>query len=506
MKIVFVALAVENLAIEYISSYLKSFGHEVEIVFDPRLFATEAFSFKRLEKAFDITEEMVEEIAEKNPDVVGFSVFSFNYQRSLSLARKIKARRPGQIIVFGGVHPTCVPEVVIKEPGVDIVCVGEGEEALRELLGSLNGRPQTKIRNLWFKKGKRIIRNPCRPLIADLDRLPLPDKDLFFQVYPGFIKDDYYTASSRGCPFACTYCANNALRRIYQGLGKPVRRRSPENLVDELVWAKKNYGIRQITFVDDVFVEDVSWLRVFAKLYKKKVGLPYVMITHPLFMKREIVRLLVGSGCYFLLFGIQSASEETRKKILKRFESNADIEKAAETCHEFKLKFSVDHIFNIPGEEVKEQEEALKFYNRLRPSIINSYWLQYFPGTEIIKTAEKFGILNQKTVEKINQGRTSTSLVVGLGNKDTINPRFFYTNFQFFFMLLPVLPKFFTDFVVSRKLYLKFKSPPIILNIFLKSLINLSQRRGSVYWGIIKSTVFFMKRNLRLKWQFRDER
>ncbi len=502
MKIIFVALAVENLAIEYLSSYLKSFGHEVEVVIDPRLFATEAVSFKRLEKAFDIADEIVEEIYQKRPDVVGFSVFSFNYQRSLTLARKIKARRPGQIIVFGGIHPTCVPEVVIKENCVDIVCVGEGELALRELLDSLNGRPRTDIQNLWFKKGKRIIKNPSRPLITDLDSLPLPDKDLFFRIYPGFIKDDYYTASSRGCPFACTYCANNALRRIYQGLGKPVRRRSPKNLVEELVWAKKRYGIKQITFVDDVFVEDAAWLKVFAGLYKKKIGLPYVMITHPLFMKREIVKLLVDSGCYFLLFGIQSASEETRKKILKRFEANTDIEKAAELCHEYKLKFSVDHIFNIPTEGVREQEEALKFYNRLRPSIINSYWLQYFPGTEIIKTAEKLGIFNQKTIQRINQGRTSTSLVVGLGNKDSINPQLFYTNFQFFFMLLPVLPKFFTDYVVNHKLYLKFKSPPIILNIFLKSLINLSHRRGSVYWGIIKSTAYFMKRNLELKWRF----
>lgn len=499
MKVVFIAFAVENLPIEFLSSYIKKNGHDIELVFDPCLFATEAVVSKKLEKIFDIGPQVVKQVLEKKPDLIAFSVFTCNYQRSLKIAGEIK-RNSSVPIIFGGIHPTSVPEEVIKEKCVDIVCVGEGEEAMVELLESIGeGKTRTNIKNLWFKKNGKVVRNKCRPLLSDLDNLPFLDKKLFYDIYPGFISNDYYTSSSRGCPFACTYCANNVLRDVYRGLGRPVRRRSPRNIVAELVWAKKEFPIKQVTFVDDVFVEDVKWLKEFVKDYKMKVGLPYVMITHPLFISEEIVKLLKDSGCYFLLFGIQSASERTRREILKRFEKNEDIIKAADICHKYKLLFSVDHIFNIPGEGLKEQEEALILYNHIRPTIINSYWLQYFPRTPIIENAVKQGIIKKEEIEKINKGLTSTSVVVGIGNKDTFSPDLVYTNFQFYFLLLPVLPKWFTENVIKNKWYLSKFKPPMWLNVFVKFFISIAEKRGSVYGGIIRLTLFFARKNILTK-------
>ena len=326
MKIVFVTVANENIAIELLSSFLKERGCDVKVIFDPRVFATEAFDFKKLASFFDISKHIVKQINEEKPDLIGFSIFTFNYQYYLKLAKAIKKSGQEAPIVFGGIHPTSVPDRVIKEECVDIVCVGEGEYALLELLENLKkGEKRTDIKNLWFKKGKQVIKNPCRPLIADLDKLPFPDKEMFYKIYPSFIRDDYSALSSRGCPFACTYCGNNVLRKTFYGLGKVVRRRSPKNIVDELVWAKEKFGIKKVTFVDDVFGQDQKWLKAFAKDYKKRVDLPYIIITHPLFMTKPIVELLVDSGCYFLLFGIQSASEKTRREVLKRYETNKDI-------------------------------------------------------------------------------------------------------------------------------------------------------------------------------------
>ena len=114
------------------------------------------------------------------------------------------------------------------------------------------------------------------------------------------------------------------------------------------------------------------------------------MLTHPSFLILDIAKLLKKSGCYFLLFGIQSASETVRKNILNRFESNAQIAQAAQNCHEAGLQFSIDHIFNIPTEGIKEYKQAVKFYYSLHPSVINAYWLQYFPKTEIVNIALKY--------------------------------------------------------------------------------------------------------------------
>lgn len=204
------------------------------------------------------------------------------------------------------------------------------------------------------------------------------------------------------------------------------------------------------------------------------------------------------------MFGIQSASETTRAKILKRYESNKQIEKAAQDCHKAKLKFSIDHIFNIPGEGLKEHQQALSFYNKLRPSIIHSYWLQYFPGTEIIKTAMKYKIISKSDLKNIEEGKTSTSLVVGLGGKDNFDPNLVYKNLQFFFTLLPIIPQKLMDKIINKKLYLTRFNPPLILNIALKFFINLINHRAGVYLGIVKFNLYFCYKNLSTKWNLKS--
>ena len=106
-------------------------------------------------------------------------------------------------------------------------------------------------------------------------------------------------------------------------------------------------------------------------------------------------------------------------------------------------------------------------------------------------------------VKEINEGRTSTSLVVGFGGKDNFSPELIYRNFQFLFMLLPLLPKRVMDFIIQKKFYLKVFNPPIIVNIGLKFLVNLKNKRAGVYFGIIRSIIYFSKSNLLLKWKYR---
>ncbi|MDD4938290.1 MAG: radical SAM protein [Candidatus Shapirobacteria bacterium] len=495
MKIVFVGIGVESLAIEFLSSFLKKKGHQVELVFDPTSFATEAVQSPKIAKVFDIQKEIVQQIINKKPDFIGFSIFTINYQRCLKLAKILKKKLPNTPIIFGGIHPTSVPQLVIKEKNVDMICIGEGEHALNELL---KNSTRTDIKNIWFKKDKKIIKNPCRPLIKNLNRLPFPDKDLYYQVYPGFF-NDYYTISSRGCPFNCTYCGNNVINKIYTGLGPRIRRRSPKNIVDELAAAKKKYHLKRITFVDDVFVQDLKWLKEFTKEYKKRVNLPYAMLTHPMFLTPDIAKLLVKSGCYFLLFGIQSASEKIRRKILNRFETNQQIYQAAQNCHKAGLKFSIDHIFNIPTEGIKEYQEAAEFYYSLHPSVINAYWLQYFPKTEIVNIALKHKYLKKSDIKKIENGLTNTSLSVGIGGKNAFDPNMTYRNVQFYFMLMPILPNKLNQIILKKKWYLVHIKPPLILNLLIKFLVILLNNRAIVYIEIAKSILYFAKYSLSLK-------
>lgn len=492
MKIVFFVIGVESLGVEILSSFLKKNHHQAELVFDPNLFSSEVFKFKKLAKYFDTYKQLARTALSKNPDFIGFSTNTINYQRSLKIAREIKKINPKIPILFGGVHPISVPDLVIKEKCVDIVCVGEGELALVEFFNLYKkNQDYYHVQNLWFKKSNHIIKNPLRPLIKNLDTLPLPDKKLFYDVYKDLIRNNYYIITSRGCPFACTYCANNIFHKKFSNLGPIIRRQSPKKVIDELIWAKKTFGIKQISFIDDVFVQDVEWLKTFAKLYKKYIRLPYVMETHPKFITYKIAKLLSDSGCILLAFGVQSASENTRFKILHRFETNKEIISVSKICHRAKIRFSVDHIFNIPTEAESQQVEALKLYNQIRPSVINSYWLQYFPQTDITQIAVDNHIFNKKDIQKINQGQTNTSLVVGFGSKDTFNPVLKYTNFQFLFMLLPMTPKKIFNLYIKFKLYkLPFK-PPLFITIGIKFFINLFEKRGYVYIQILRNLFHF---------------
>lgn len=500
MKIVFFAVGVESLGVEALSGFLKSHGHQTDLVFDPNLFSSEAFHFKKLATVFDTYRQLAKAAIDKKPDFIGFSTNTLSYQRSLKIAGEIKKINPKIPIIFGGIHPTSVPQVVIKEKSVDIVCIGEGEGALLELLTTYpKNQNFYRIKNLWFKKSKHIIKNPCRPLIKNLDTLPLPDKKLFFDVYPDFVKNNYYIITSRGCPFACTYCANNIFHKKFLHLGPIVRRQSPKKVISELAWAKKKFNIKQISFIDDVFVQDLAWLKTFIRLYQKSIGLPFVMETHPRFVTYQIAKLLADSGCILLGFGIQSASEITRRDILHRYETNQEILSAANACHRAKVRFSVDHIFNIPTETEAEQVEALKLYNQIRPSVINSYWLQYFPKTDIIKIAIKNHIFSQKDVPKINQGLTTTSLVVGFGGKDSFNPKLRWTNFQFLMMLLPFTPPKIFNLYIKHKLYQLPFRPPIFISIGIKFFINLYEKRGYVYLQMLKSLFHFCFINLKIK-------
>jgi len=497
LKVTFVQSEGESLAIEYLSSILKSHEHKTSLAFDPRLFDSSSLQNSYLMKTFDTKMELVKEIKRMKPDLIGFSVYTGNYQWALSMARLIK-RELDVPVIFGGVHPTLVPETVIRGECVDMLCVGEGEYALLELVGDLEqGRVNYETKNIWFKKEGKVIRNDVRPPLKNLDDLPFPDKDLYYECQP--FNGIYMIMASRGCSFACTFCCNFCLRSIYGQKGRHVRRRSVKNVIDELIWMKTKFKAKYVDFPDDVFTSDIKWLEEFSKEYRSTVDLPFSCITHPALVNRKAIELLKRAGCYWLMIGVQSASESNRRSILNRFETNEQIRRVAEECHRVRLHFSCDHIFNIPFESEKEQIEALKFCNEIRPSIINTYWLQYYPKTEILRKAREAGILNDATIAEINEGKMSTSQVVGIGAHDDFNPERKFYNFAFLLNLLPLLPKWVVGKIVEKRWFMRWFKSPIWLNTLIKFVVRLRIGQSHIYFSEMKGLMYNMLRNWRLR-------
>lgn len=437
MKVTFVYPGAESLAVEYLSSMLKVNGHKSCLVFDPVLFNDQQYlNVPLLAKLFDSKKKLMEDILETKPNLIAFSVVTDHYLWACSIARRIKKLAPEIPILFGGIHVTSVPDEVIKNDFVDIICVGEGEEAIVELANNLkNGKDITKIKNLWVREGGIVHKNPVRSLI-NLNKLPLPDKELFEDYVP--IKNGMYMImASRGCPFNCNYCCNSVLRQL-NAKGMYLRWRSPSNVIRELKIMDGKYSFSGVQFMDDLFTTDRKWVIEFLSRYKEEINKPFECMTHTAFLDRSLALILKEAGCTRIKFGIQTINEGIRKRVLNRDEKHKHVVKALRACDGIGLGYSLDHIVGIPYETREGFLETAEFFSQTNALRVNCYALCYFPKTRIVDIAKKYGVLNDKQIKLIEEGK-GTMYIYGssLKGKDLE----FYYALRKFYSLMPFISK-----------------------------------------------------------------
>ncbi|MFT3711211.1 MAG: radical SAM protein [Archangium sp.] len=445
MRVVFVAIGQEQLGISMLSAVLRANGHETSLVFSPALFNDRYyFDIPGLKDVFSRDHLLVDEIAAADPDLIAFSVLTPTYQWALDIARAAR-ERCGVPVIFGGVHPSAVPEVCLENECVDFVCVGEGEFALLSLCEALERGervPSTPIANLWWRDGNGgFVKGPRSPFFQDLDALPFADKELWEDSLA--LADHYLIMSSRGCPYRCTFCFNNFFARLPgKGGGKYVRQRSVEHTMNELLAAKERYGIRYVDIEDDIFTVDKEWIRAFTKRYEKEIGVPFHCLSHPRFMDRDVAAMLKDAGCVHVQMGVQSADEEYKRRELLRWEKEADLEKSLEAMASVGLRVKLDHILGLPNEPMSAQEKARVLYAKYPPMRIQTFWLTYVPGIDLTKRALEQGVLSQEQVDEINRGKTRVFRHPHLEERvDAKEAKDFYQRYDLLFRLMPLLPK-----------------------------------------------------------------
>lgn len=491
MKIAFVTSHYENLGLEYLSARLKAEGREVRLFFEPGLFHNFFMERGLLHRLFSFDSYLLAGMEKWKPDIVAFSVISDNYSWTLKMAREIK-RRTGAVVVFGGVHPTSVPEFVLEDGVADYLVLGEGEDAFSELAGAVERkRDASAMDNIaCVRDGKKII-NRLRPPFCDLDALPFPDKDLFFGECPAAVRASYMVLGSRGCPNSCSYCWNSMTHRLYPG-GVYFRRRSPRNVVAELRRAKARYGIRKVTFYDEVFTDDPVWLKTFLELYKADIGLPFFCCVHPDSVTPESVRLLSEAGCAAINIGIQTINETTRVNVLGRPGNNASVARAMELLRASKIFVYSNIMLGLPGEGEEEILNTLRFCAAHRADLPAIYWLRYYPGTRIVNLARERGILSAEQVEKINRsreylpyastGNTYSKNIQRLGN---------------LILLTGVLPERLVNYIADKKLYRYFYSGnllfPVILAVGWGKMLLRGKRNPFHYFGFRDYAAYYLR-------------
>jgi anaerobic magnesium-protoporphyrin IX monomethyl ester cyclase len=406
MKVTFVVLGSEQLAVSQLSAIAKRDGHQVGIAFSASLFNDRYnLEFPSIAKIFDDQSEVIGAIQKQEPDVLVFSCLTSTYQWMLGIARIAKDINPNVKTIFGGVHISAVPDRVIIKPEVDYVVVGEGDVVFPLILNAIaEGGATEAIPNTRFKDSNGcVIRGIQQGFIQDLDALPHFDKEIWEDHIR--VGDLYLTMASRGCPYTCSFCFNNFFAKLPdEKRGKYVRQRSVDHVMEELVWAKKRYNIKCVDFQDDVFTVNKTWIKEFTERYKKEINVPFQCLIHPKYFDDEMARWLSEAGCTWIQMGIQTMDEKFKHEHLRRYEHSDHIVRSLESMERYGIKAKVDHMLGLPGEPIGSQETALTLYSEHSPKRIQTFWTCFLPGTDLMKQGIEQGLISEEQAERLNEG------------------------------------------------------------------------------------------------------
>jgi anaerobic magnesium-protoporphyrin IX monomethyl ester cyclase len=388
-----------------LAGYIKAKGHNVEI-FDTTFYSQfleknrnkvgEKFGlYKPIENPItikyidsDATADLLKMIKEFSPDIVGFSTLSATYLLAVEMSRKIKEAFSDLPVIFGGLHPSISPDQVIVEPSIDMICIGEGEYAMEELLQRMELKKDIfDVRNLWVKQDGKTYKNPIRELIS-LDKLPILDWSLFSEqhIYAplnGRMRRIGSVEFSRGCPYSCNYCSCTALRNL-TAPQKYLRHKSTAGSISDLVILKERYKVEMFYFLDETFLSmDLNLLKEFAGLYKSKVGIPFYAMTHPSSVTEEKVKIIEDMGCYLMTIGIEVGNERFRSDILNRKVANTKIIKAFDLFHKSKVLPSAFAMIGLPFETRELIFETIELFRRCKPATYSVGIFQPFMGSKL---------------------------------------------------------------------------------------------------------------------------
>ena len=333
------------------------------------------------------------EIRAYQPDIIAFSTTSFTHQKSLEIGKFIRQVYSDLPFVFGGVHPTLLPEQTIQHSLVDVICIGEGEDSFLEYLDKLNEDQAPNVEGIWYKEGSgRICRNKLRPFKENIDDLPFPnwehweiERYLKTNLYylPGALK----YLSSRGCPYDCSFCSNQAIKEMVPG--RYYRVRGAENIIEEIKLNLARFGQRgfsSIAFGDEVFGLDLQWLKRFCQLYKKE-GLSdkvkWTCATRADVITEEWASIVADSGCKMVMLGIESGDDHIRMQVYKKNISRKDIIKATSNLNNHGLAFGFYMLVGCPQDNWKTIKAGINLVRELNPLVSHFSFYQPLPKTEL---------------------------------------------------------------------------------------------------------------------------
>ncbi len=449
----------ESLAVTDVSGLLKSRGHETELF------------FKKNERRF------ARKVAESGAGLIVVPMDIWGERVALSIAAEAKEASDAPI-VFCGTYPMLFPEI-INDPQVDIVARGESEFPILDLADRLErGEDYSDVLNLTVKSGGEVRVNDMRPLVQDLESLPLPDRALYFKYWFMKVISVKRFTSGRGCPNACSFCYNAKFRGFFTGKGRYLRRKSVSRIMEEIEEMKRLASMRSIHFSDDIFTHDKPWVMEFSREYAKRFrDIPFTCNTTVHDIDDEMVSEMKRANCAGIAIGVETGNERLRIDKLNKHYLDSQIVDAAALVKKHGLILTAFNMIALPYETIENAFETVRLNRDIKADNIRVTFLSPIPRTQMVEEAIKDGLLN------VNYEKTGMRVMTP--EIHTKRDREFETLYALFDIAAasPALEK------LVRKL-LRVKIPPVVL--FFLLIPRMLREKKFFRISLISGILFYM--------------
>ncbi|MBT4730299.1 MAG: B12-binding domain-containing radical SAM protein [Bacteroidetes bacterium] len=363
------------LGLMYIGSVAENLGHTVNLVdLSSKTDSDEYLSFI------------------PDAEVYGFTVSVMDYKVCHQLAAELKERRQC-LVIFGGMFPTCVPELVNYDV-VNSIIIGEGERAFKDLLSDISEK-------------KILSRKYISPQIENLDSISFPLRKGTNFINTSLLSGNLASTTiitTRGCPFECAFCASNSI------WGRNVRFRSSQNVLKEIDTLIEGYNVEGLRFLDDTMTLRLDFFKKLCYGLKER-SITWRCSTKSNLVTKDLAQIMYDSGCDEVGIGIESADQGildfmNKKVKVKQHEAAIRILKNAG------IRITCFFMTGLPGESESTPDLNLEFIKKTNPDRVFCTTFMPYPGTDVWNNPEKYKI------RILSRDFTKYHMVSGVGEED----------------------------------------------------------------------------------------
>lgn len=371
------------------------------------------------------------------PQIVGISFLTTTALGAFRLSRDIKKRMPATIVILGGPHATALPTDSLRDSGADLVLVGEGEKSFPHAVRNIIEAQGRLSPDLWKdvpgacyhtnSPDQPTVQNPPPPYVNPLDQLPLPAWDLLdLSKYRGWYlakqQPEVPILSARGCPFHCTFCSNAVWK-----CSKPTwRQRSAKNVVDEIEFLHKTYGIREVFDQADEFNASLDHaLDICRELKRRNLGITWKAQLRASPFNEELAKAMAEAGCWYVHLGIETGNQETLDGIGKHI-TLPEVESTARLLRKYNIKvlalFMLYNVWERDGklqfEDSATTENTLRYAKRLASEELVNYisWsvTMPYPGSMLYDIATRHRLIDPTMLQNWESWQTEELFLMNL--------------------------------------------------------------------------------------------